>query len=109
MTQTACPPVQSSHIAQELDALRKRGTLRQIVIPPCPALLRRLQLVMAQPEPDLQEVDQIASSDVAMAATLLRNANSPLHAIGQPVQTVGQAMNRLGLQQTAAVLTRRPC
>ena len=105
MTQIASPPVQSSHIAEELDVLRKRGTLRQIVIPPCPALLRRLQLVMSQPEPDLQEVDQIASSDVAMAATLLRNANSPLHAVGQPVQTVGQAMNRLGLQQTAAVLT----
>lgn len=105
MTQTASLPVRSSHIAEELDELRKRGSLRQIVIPPCPDLLRRLQQVMAQVEPDLQEIDHIASGDVAMAATLLRNANSPLHAIGQPVQTVGQAMNRLGLQQTAAVLT----
>ena len=105
MTLTASLPVRSSHIARELDELRKRGSLRQIVIPPCPALLRRLQQAMGQPEPDLQAIDQIASSDVAMAATLLRNANSPLHAVGQPVQTVGQAMNRLGLQQTAAVLT----
>ena len=105
MTQIASPPVRSSHIAEELDDLRKRGPLRQIVIPPCPALLRRLQQVMAQPDPDLKEIDQIASSDVAMAATLLRNANSPLHAVGQPVHTVGQAMNRLGLQETAAVLT----
>jgi HD-like signal output (HDOD) protein len=105
MTPTASLPVRSSHISRELDELRKRGSLRQIVIPPCPALLRRLQQAMGQPEPDLQVIDQIASSDVAMAATLLRNANSPLHAVGQPVQTVGQAMNRLGLQQTAAVLT----
>lgn len=105
MTSTASLPVRSSHIAEELDELRKRGSLRQIVIPPCPALLQRLQRAMAQEEPDLQEIDQIASADVAMAATLLRNANSPLHAIGQPVQTVGQAMNRLGVEQTAAVLT----
>lgn len=105
MTEIASLPVRSSHIAKELDDLRKRGPLRQIVIPPCPALLRRLQQVMAQPEPDLLEIDQIASSDVAMAATLLRNANSPLHAVGQPVLTVGQAMNRLGLQESAAVLT----
>lgn len=105
MTSTASLPVRSSHIAEELDELRKRGSLRQIVIPPCPALLQRLQRAMAREEPDLQEIDQIASADVAMAATLLRNANSPLHAIGQPVQTVGQAMNRLGVEQTAAVLT----
>ncbi len=92
-------------VAAELDRERQRGALRQIVIPPCPALLRRLQHAMACAEPDLNEVARIAGSDVAMAATLLRNANSPLHSFGQPVQTVGQAMDRLGLDETAAVLT----
>lgn len=60
---------------------------------------------MAAAEPDLQEVARIASSDVAMSAVLIKQANGPLFAAGQPVQTVGQAMNRLGLQETAAVLT----
>lgn len=95
----------TDRVAVELDALRRSGPLRQIVIPPCPALLRRLQAAMAMAEPDLNEVARIAESDVAMAATLLRNANSPLYAVGQPVQTVGQAMNRLGLNETGAVLT----
>lgn len=40
-----------------------------------------------------------------MSAVLIRQANGPMFAAGQPVQTVGQAMNRLGLQQTASVLT----
>ncbi len=105
MPETLVPATRGERIAQELDRERRRGTLRQIVIPPCPALLQQLQAALAAPEPDLTEVARIAGSDVAMAATLIRNANSPLYAVGQPVQTVGQAMNRLGLQQTAALLT----
>ncbi len=105
MLDTATPAKRSQRIAQELDHERRKGSLRQIVIPPCPDLLTRLQAVMAQAEPDLLEMSRIASADVAMAATLLRNANSPLYGVGQPVQTVGAAMDRLGLDQTAAVLT----
>ncbi len=92
-------------MAQEVDLARKQGKLRDIVIPPCPALLVQLQAAMARAEPDLQEVARIAGSDVAMSATLLRNANGPLYSAGQPVQTLGQAMNRLGLTETAALMT----
>jgi HD-like signal output (HDOD) protein len=105
MLDIAPPEARSARIALELDRERRRGPMRQIVIPPCPALLTRLQAAMTEAEPDLLEIARIAGSDVAMAATLLRNANSPLYAIGQPVQTVGQAMNRLGLLQTEALLT----
>ena len=99
----AAPTIQS--ISEELDKGRRQGALQRIVIPPCPELLSRLREVLAQPDADLQEVARIASSDVAMSAVLIRQANGPMFAAGQPVQTVGQAMNRLGLQQTASVLT----
>lgn len=99
----SAPTIQS--ISEELDKGRRQGALQRIVIPPCPELLSRLREVLAQPDPDLQEVARIASSDVAMSAVLIRQANGPMFAAGQPVQTVGQAMNRLGLQQTASVLT----
>lgn len=105
MTSTSLAPSRSASIQEELDRARRRGPLNQLVIPPCPALLVRLQQAMAEPEPDLNEVARIATSDVAMAATLLRAANGPLHAAAQPVQTIGQAMNRLGLNETAAVMT----
>jgi HD-like signal output (HDOD) protein len=91
-------------IGQELDIARRSGPMQQIVIPPCPELLARLNTAMSQAEPDLNEIARIASSDVAMAAALLRSANGPLFASGQPVQTIGAAMNRLGLEQTAAVM-----
>jgi len=91
-----------SHVQRELDQARANGPLRSIVIPPCPELLARMQAALAAAEPDLNEVARIAGSDVAMAAVLLKTANSPAFSTGQPVHTVGQAMNRLGLRQTAA-------
>jgi HD-like signal output (HDOD) protein len=96
---------QGERVQRELDHARRHGPLREIVIPPCPELLTRLQQALTAPEPDLPEVGRIASSDVAMAATLVRNANAPLYAAGLPAQTVGQAMNRLGLDITAALMT----
>ena len=105
MTTTDLAPTRTSAIQHELDQARAKGPLQHIVIPPCPELLTRLQKAMAAAEPDLNEVARIASSDVAMSATLLRSANGPLYASGQPVQSIGQAMNRLGLTDTAAILT----
>jgi HD-like signal output (HDOD) protein len=93
-------------VRDELDQQRARGQLRQIKIPPCPELLSQLQRAMAPEEPDLNLVAKIAGSDVAMSATLIRMANSPLFKpVGQPCTTVGQAMTRLGLRESAAVMT----
>jgi HD-like signal output (HDOD) protein len=94
-----------ARLNRELDHERRQGALREIVIPPCPERLARLRQAIAAPEPDLAEVGRIATSDVAMAAALIRNANSALRAIGPPVRTVGQAMDRLGLDHTAALMT----
>lgn len=102
-TSIATPRIET--IEREIDQARQRGVLQQITVPPCPSLLTRLQQAMAGPEPDLAEVGRIAGADVAMAATLIRNANGALYAVGPPVASVGQAMNRLGLNQTAAIMT----
>jgi HD-like signal output (HDOD) protein len=68
-------------------------------------LLTRLQRALAAAEPDLGEVARIAGADVAMSAVLIRAASGAAFAGFAPAQTVGQAMTRLGLEQTAAVMT----
>lgn len=98
-------PTRQATIAHEIDSARRQGPLQHIVVPPCPELLTRLQRTMAAAEPDLGEVGRIANADVAMAATLMRNANGALYANGPAVTSVGQAMNRLGLRQTAAIMS----
>jgi hypothetical protein len=105
MLATPAAATRIANVEREIDAARSKGPLQQIVVPPCPELLTRLQRAMAVPEPDLNDVARIANADVAMAATLIRNANGALYASGPPVASAGQAMNRLGLRQTAAILT----
>ncbi len=106
MSATTLSPARSADsIGRELDHARTRGPLQRILIPPCPDLLARLQQTLASPEPDLGEVARIAASDVAMCATLIRAASGAAFAGFAPAQTVGQAMTRLGLEQTAAVMT----
>ncbi|RTL21631.1 MAG: HDOD domain-containing protein [Burkholderiales bacterium] len=109
MQQPAPPPARpgrTEQIRDDLDQSRRRGPLQHIQIPPCPALLAELQQAMSADEPDLGVVGRIASSDVAMAATLLRIANGPLFKpVGLPCSTVGQAMTRIGLRESVAVMT----
>ncbi|MCA6217737.1 HDOD domain-containing protein [Ideonella sp. B7] len=106
MTETPAPArSRAQQVRQELDQAHRSGPLRTIVIPPCPELLTRMRDALAQAEPDLNEVARIAASDVAMSAMLIKAANSPAFSTGQPVQTVGQAMTRLGLQKTAQEMT----
>lgn len=104
---TPSPSAQSLRIAGELDRARRSGPLAQIAIPPCPEQLARLREAIATREPDLTALSRIVGSDVAMAATLLRNANSARYRApgAQPVQTVGQALNRIGLRESAVILT----
>jgi HD-like signal output (HDOD) protein len=101
------PSAQARRISEELEQARRSSALQQIRIPPCPELLARLHRALESAEPDLNEITRIAGSDVAMAATLLRNANSARWQAGDgpAVQTVGQALNRIGLDAAAAILT----
>ena len=99
------PPPPTLQICDELDRARRKGPLQQIRIPPCPEALTRLQQLMLSPEPDLTAIGAIADGDVAIAATLIRRANSPLFTAGAPITSVGQAMNRLGLHETVQLMT----
>ena len=102
-TATSARPLRlTSDIGREIDTARHQGV--RIEIPPCPVLLTRLQKAMRAEDPDLTEVARIASSDVAMSLSLLQAANSPAFTSGQGVSTVGHAIGRLGLKQTASVL-----
>ncbi|HSI57461.1 MAG TPA: HDOD domain-containing protein [Ideonella sp.] len=106
MSLVATPVSTPSRIADELDQARQQGPLRSLQIPPCPTLLLRMRDALAQAEPDLTEIARIAGSDVAMSASLIQAANSAALAAGPPVQTVGRAMTRLGLNRTAEAMTR---
>ncbi len=97
--------MKNEQLLQALDLARRSGPVRDIVIPPCPELLVQLQDATATGDPDPETIARIASADVAMAAALMRQANSPLYGLQQPVSTVGQALNVLGMQPAVKLLS----
>lgn len=92
-------------INQELERARDSGPVRDIVIPPCPSLLARLRAELDGADPDPARVAEIAGEDVAMAAALLKVANSSLYARRDPCESVGQAIAMLGVRPTITLLT----
>ena len=94
-----------AEIHRELDAARKRGPLKDIVIDPCPKLLIDLRAVVRRIDPEPADVVAIASHDVAMAAAVIKVANSPLYARARRVATVAEAVAVLGMAHTVSILT----
>jgi HD-like signal output (HDOD) protein len=56
-------------------------------------------------DPEPSEIARIAGSDVAMAAAVLRTANSPLYARSRAASTVADAVAMLGVGHTVSILT----
>lgn len=95
-----------AEINRELDQAKSRGPLSDMVIQPCPGPLADLRKEVNKGDPDPAVIARIAAADVAMAASLLRVANSPAYARSRPAATVGDAVSMLGVAQTVALLTR---
>lgn len=94
-----------AEIYRELDTARQRGPLKDIVIDPCPKLLMELRTVVRRIDAEPADVVAIASHDVAMAAAVIKVANSPLYARARSVSTVAEAVALLGMAHTVSILT----
>jgi HD-like signal output (HDOD) protein len=94
-----------AEIDRELELAKTKGPLRDIAIQPCPELLIALRAEVLKSDPDPAAIARIAGSDVAMAASLIRVANSPLYARSRSASTVSDAVAMLGVAQTVSILT----
>lgn len=104
--QTNAPPnTAKAETDRELDRALASGPLRDIVIPPCPELLIALRREMDKEDPDPPVIADIAGRDVAMAASLIRTANSPYYARSRPVTSVNEAVGVLGMRLAEKLLT----
>lgn len=92
-------------IDREIDNAKSAGPLQGIVIQPCPALLTDLRVEFNREDPEPATIARIASRDVAMAAALIKVANSPIYARSRPAATVAEAVALLGISQTVSILT----
>lgn len=77
-----------------------------LVVPPYPAAALRLRRIVETENFALADVAEAASTDPALAAALLRVANSPLYAgSGTVITSLGRAVHRLGARSVSAIAT----
>jgi HD-like signal output (HDOD) protein len=79
-------------------------TLKSISIPPCPEIVVELLDEVRQDEMDFLKVSRLITGDVALAAAVLKTANSPFFALRRKAQSVQQAVSVLGLRNLLKII-----
>jgi HD-like signal output (HDOD) protein len=74
-------------------------------IPPKPELLHALHTELASPEPELNKVAKLISSDVATSAAVLKVINSPCYGLARTITDIRQAVMFLGLDSITQLVT----
>jgi HD-like signal output (HDOD) protein len=77
---------------------KMRIEVREIGIPPRPGILDAIGRIMSSNDPDFHLLASEIGSDVALAASVIKVANSPYFGFGHRVRSVGEALLVLGLR-----------
>ncbi|NTV94660.1 MAG: HDOD domain-containing protein [Thiobacillus sp.] len=77
------------------------ASLREIGIPPRPRILEQIITEARAGEPDFKYLAELIQSDVALAAGLIKVANSPFFGYRQKTRNVRDALMMLGLKTAA--------
>jgi len=85
-------------------AVQERVEQGRIVIPPYPAVALRVQEAMGRKTFSLADAAALIGADAALAADILRCANSVMYRRGAPVVDLTQALTRIGEQQVMRLL-----
>ncbi len=79
-------------------------TLRSVSVPPCPSIINELLAQTRNEDIDFIHVSRLITGDVALAAAVLKSANSPFFALRRKVQSVQQAVAVLGLRNLLKII-----
>jgi HD-like signal output (HDOD) protein len=110
MTEQLNSPSSPSDSAAALDR-QLEASLRDIGIPPRPSILEKVTLEARADEPDMNYLSELILGDVALAAGLIKTANSPFFGYRQKTRNVRDALMMLGLKSAgnaiAGLILRR--
>ncbi|MBI4987793.1 MAG: HDOD domain-containing protein [Rhodocyclales bacterium] len=79
-------------------------TLKNISVPPCPEIIVALLGEAQRDDIDFIRISRLITGDVALAAAVLKSANSPFFALRRKVQSVQQAVAVLGLRNLLKIV-----
>jgi HD-like signal output (HDOD) protein len=80
-----------------LDSILEQ-TIKDIGIPPRPAILERIATEMARDDPNFRHLGHLIENDVSLAASLIKTANSPFFGFRGRAHSAHEALIMLGLE-----------
>jgi HD-like signal output (HDOD) protein len=89
------------HVDQKIIEDIERG----FSIPAQPKLLKELQTLIAQEEPELNLIGKLISQDVATSSTVLKTINSPVYGLSRTVSNIPKAVRYIGLEGITTLVT----
>lgn len=92
---------------QDLEVIDREAEqiVKDIGLPPCPAILTKLMQEMRGDDPDFIKLGKLIGGDVSLAAAMLKTVNSPFYGLRTKATTVQQAIALLGLRNVAELVT----
>lgn len=78
---------------------------RGFSIPAQPKLLKKLQTLIAEDEPELNLIAKTISQDVAISSTVLKTINSPVYGLSRTVSDIPKAVRYIGLEGITTLVT----
>jgi len=101
------PDALARSVAEDADVLtpETERLVREIGIPPCPAVLEDFIAETRREEPDMLRVSHLVGKDVALSASVMKTVNSPFFGLRKKARTVRDALTVLGLQSAARLIS----
>lgn len=107
-----CDPEKLKNILLRASALHRLmidGKLKDIIssidkLPSHPTVYAKLQKVIRDPEPNLDDIGEIISLDIAMTAKIMQLVNSAFFGLYQKVESPARAVKLLGLDTIKALV-----
>ena len=82
-----------------------QNVVKDIGIPSCPAVLTKLVRAMRDDDPDFRKISALISSDVGLAAAMLKTVNSAFYGLRTKASSVSQALALLGMRNVERLVT----
>jgi len=74
-------------------------------VPAQPKLLLSLLKLMADPYPDINEISDCISQDIAVSAAILKAVNSPLYGLDRTITDIKMSVNYIGVHGVVMLVT----
>jgi len=78
---------------------------RGFSVPAQPALLLKIQELMANSDPDINDIADAISQDVAVSATILKTINSPIYGLARSISDIKKSVRYIGIQGIITLVT----